>query len=120
MVNERLVGNSSTVFKTLGLIIAGYTTPWLIKLALLYLGVDLSGQETEIMQFLGVIIGIILSYIDAKFSNTFFSKETGMTLEDYVQYGIDNFNLKPVKDDANKVDRVIIEDIDTAIEYDKL
>ena len=91
--DSNIIGNGSSIFKTLGLIIAGYTTPWLIKILLLYLGIDLTGQETEIMQGLGIIIGIILSYVDMKFTNNFF-KRNEITLEDYINYGIKHFNLQ--------------------------
>jgi hypothetical protein len=104
------VGNGSSVFKTIGLTIAGFTTPWLIKLALQYFGIDLSGQETQIMQSLGVLIGLALSYIDMKFSNTFFKKE--ITLADYEKYGQEKFGVKVVDD--------VIDDVDTAGEYDDL
>ena len=116
MVDEKLVGNGSTIFKTIGLLIAGYTTPWLIKFMLLHFGIDLSGQETELMQGIGLVVAIALSYIDAKFSNTFFNTEKEISLEDYIQYGIDNFNLAPVENNENDM---IIEDIDPAMEYEE-
>ena len=60
MINDtNVIGNSSSIFKTIGLTIAGYTTPWLIKLVLQYLGIDLSGQETQIMQLLGVFCALL-------------------------------------------------------------
>lgn len=90
---SNIIGNGSSIFKTIGLLIAGYTTPWLIKLLLLYFGLDLTGQETEIMQVLGIIIAIALSYIDMKYMNTFF-KRNEITIEDYINYGIKHFNLQ--------------------------
>lgn len=88
--DTNFIGNGSSIFKTIGLTIAGFTTPWLIKLALQYLGLDLTGQETQIMQSLGVIIGLGLSYIDMKYANSYFKKT--ITLEDYVNYGVKHFN----------------------------
>lgn len=85
------IGNGSSIFKTIGLIIAGYTTPWLIKLMLQYLGIDLTGQETQIMQSLGVIIGLGLSYIDMKYANSYFQRN--ITLEDYIEYGEKHFKI---------------------------
>lgn len=126
--NNNYIGNSSSIFKTVGLIIAGYTTPWLIKMLLLYCGVDLSGQQTEIMQTLGVIIGVVLSYIDMKFTNSFFKRN--ITLEDYIAYGEKHFDLSPVAEEevvnkvesSNKdfVDYTKINDYDSASEYEKL
>ena len=94
------IGNGSSIFKTIGLTIAGYTTPWLIKLVLQYLGIDLSGQETQIMQSLGVLIGLALSYIDMKYANSYFKRT--ITLEDYIKYGEKHFNLKQVNDDGEE------------------
>ena len=70
----------------------------LIKLILLYLGLDLSGQETEIMQGLGIIIGLALSYIDMKYTNSFFKKN--ITIEDYIKYGEKHFNLQTVDNEC--------------------
>jgi|GEM_PF-2060828 len=95
MSDTNYIGNGSSIFKTIGLLIAGYTTPWLIKILLLYCGIDLTGQATEIMQGLGVIIGIILSYVDMKYTNNFFKKNQ-ITIEDYITYGIKHFGLQPI------------------------
>lgn len=103
MINDtNVIGNSSSIFKTIGLTIAGFTTPWLIKLALQYLGLDLTGQETQIMQSLGVIIGLGLSYIDMKYANSYFKRN--ITLEDYINYGVKHFNLEPVTDESSDDD----------------
>ncbi|WP_407420690.1 hypothetical protein [Methanobrevibacter sp.] len=95
MSDTNYIGNGSSIFKTIGLLIAGYTTPWLIKMLLLHFGIDLTGQETEIMQGLGLIIGIVLSYIDMKYTNNFFKKNE-ITIEDYIQYGVKHFGLQKV------------------------
>lgn len=92
MSDTNYIGNGSSIFKTIGLIIAGYTTPWLIKILLLHFGLDLTGQETEIMQGLGLIIGVILSYVDMKYTNSYFKRN--VTIEDYINYGIKHFNLQ--------------------------
>ena len=93
MSDSNIIGNGSSIFKTIGLIVAGYTTPWLIKIVAMYLGVDLSSQETEIMQGLGIIIGLALSYLDMKYTNNFFHRNE-MTITEYIQYGKDHFNLQ--------------------------
>ena len=97
--DTNFIGNGSSIFKTIGLTIAGFTTPWLIKLALQYLGLDLTGQETQIMQSLGVIIGLGLSYIDMKYTNSYFKRN--ITLQDYINYGEKHFFLTKVDDDCD-------------------
>ena len=109
-----IIGNGSSIFKVIGLTIAGYSTPLLIKWCLLYGGVDLSGQETEIMQWIGIIVAWILSYIDMKFANSFFKKN--ITLEDYVNYGVENFGLEPVENKTD--DGEVVTDYDLAGEYE--
>lgn len=100
MNDTNYIGNGSSIFKTIGLIIAGYTTPWLIKILLLHFGLDLTGQETEIMQGLGLIIGVILSYVDMKYTNNYF-KRNEITLEKYIEYGIKHFNLQIEEEEIN-------------------
>ena len=92
--NNNIIGNGSSIFKVIGLLIAGYTTPWIIKIVLLYFGIDLSGQETEIMQGFGLIIASALSYVDMKYANSFFKKN--ITLEDFIAYGEKHFNMQTI------------------------
>lgn len=103
MSDTNYIGNGSSIFKTIGLLIAGYTTPWLIKILLLHFGIDLTGQETEIMQGLGLIIGIVLSYVDMKYTNSYF-KRNEITIEDYINYGVKHFGLQtmPVECDCEE------------------
>ena len=86
--NSNILGNGSSIFKTIGLMIAGY----LIPLAVSH-GVNFHGQETQIIQLLGIIIGLGLSYIDMKYTNSYFKKN--ITLEEYIQYGMENFDMRP-------------------------
>ena len=95
--DTNFIGNSSSIFKTIGLMIAGY----LIPLAVAH-GVNFYGQETQIIQVLGVIIGLGLSYIDMKYTNSYFKKN--ITLEDYINYGVKHFNLEPVNDESSDDD----------------
>ena len=92
--DTNFIGNSSSIFKTIGLMIAGY----LIPLASAH-GVNFYGQETQIIQSLGVIIGLGLSYIDMKYTNSYFKRN--ITLEDYIQYGEKHFNLTQINDECN-------------------
>ncbi|MBO6275717.1 MAG: hypothetical protein J6M91_09340 [Methanobrevibacter sp.] len=92
--DTNVIGNSSSIFKTIGLMIAGY----LIPLAVAH-GVNFHGQETQIIQALGVIIGLGLSYIDMKYANSYFKRT--ITLEDYIQYGEKHFNLTQINEECN-------------------
>ena len=86
MSEDNLLGNSSSIFKTIGLMIAGYLIPLAVAN-----GVNFHGQETQITQCLGVIIGLGLSYIDMKYANSYFKKN--ITLQDYINYGEKHFGL---------------------------
>ncbi|WP_295612109.1 hypothetical protein [uncultured Methanobrevibacter sp.] len=88
MSDTNFIGNGSSIFKTIGLIIAGYLIPLAVAQ-----GVNFHGQETQITQLFGIIIAIALSYIDMKYMNTFF-KRNEITIEDYINYGIKHFNLQ--------------------------
>ena len=92
--DTNFIGNGSSIFKTIGLMIAGY----LIPLAIAH-GVNFYGQETQIIQSLGVIIGLVLSYIDMKYANSYFKKT--ITLEDYINYGEKHFSLTQVDDEPS-------------------
>ena len=85
-----LIGNGSSIFKTIGLTFAGYIIALLISH-----GVNFYGYESQIIQVLGVIIGLGISYIDMKYQNSFF-KQNETTLEDWLAYGEKHFNLQPI------------------------
>ena len=97
MINDTNIGNSSSIFKTIGLTLAGYLIPLAVAN-----GVNFYGQETQIIQVLGVIIGLWLSYIDMKYANSYFKKT--ITLEDYINYGVKHFNLELVNDESSDDD----------------
>lgn len=66
MTNTNYIGNSTTIGKFILISFAG----WIISLAAahnLNLGVD----AATLAQILGIILGVIYSYIDAKYPNTF-------------------------------------------------
>lgn len=92
--DSNIIGNGSSIFKTLGLMFAGYIISILVAQ-----GVNLHGQETQIIQILGTILGLGLSYIDMKYTNSFFKRN--ITLEDYIQYGVEHFNMTPTSDECN-------------------
>ena len=90
MSNE-IIGNTTSIMKTIGLIIAGY----LISLLTSH-GLNLNGQETQITEATGVIIGSLLSYLDMKYTNTLFKKT--ITIDDYINYGLKNFDMTVIND----------------------
>ncbi|MBE6505624.1 MAG: hypothetical protein E7Z73_07800 [Methanobrevibacter millerae] len=87
--DSNIIGNGSSVFKVIGLLIAGYIVPIVVAQ-----GINLNGQETQITQILGIIIATALSYIDMKYANSFFKRN--ITLEDYIRYGEKNFGLQTI------------------------
>lgn len=87
---SNIIGNGSSVFKTMGLMIAGYLIPLAVAQ-----GVNFHGQETQITQLLGIIIGLCLAYIDMKYANNFF-KRNQITIEDYINYGEKHFGLQKI------------------------
>ena len=87
---SNIIGNGSSVFKTMGLMIAGYLIPLAVAQ-----GVNFHGQETQITQLLGIIIGLCLAYIDMKYANSFF-KRNQITIEDYINYGEKHFGLQKI------------------------
>lgn len=86
---SNIIGNGSSIIKTLSLMIAGYFISILISN-----GINLNGQETQITELLGIIIALAFSYIDMKYTNNFFKKT--ITLEDYIQYGEKHFGLQQI------------------------
>lgn len=109
--NYNIIGNGSSIFKVIGLLIAGYIVPIVVAQ-----GVNLNGQETQITQLLGIIIAAALSYIDMKYANSFFKKN--ITLEDYISYGEKHFGMQTVsyglEEDMNPVEYELNSDEDGA------
>ena len=66
MTNNNIIGNGSTIIKTLSLTIAGY-----ILAGLAAQGYDLGIDVNILASLIGAIIGLAISYIDAKYPNTF-------------------------------------------------
>ena len=64
--NNNIIGNGSTIIKTLSLTIAGY-----ILAGLAAKGYDLGIDINILASLIGAIIGLGISYIDAKYPNTF-------------------------------------------------
>ena len=89
--NNNIIGNTSSIFKTIGLLIAGY----LLSICIAK-GVNFNGQETQITQILGILIASALSYIDMKYANSFFKKT--ITIDDYINYGIKHFDMTVIED----------------------
>lgn len=101
--NNNIIGNGSSIFKVIGLLIAGYIVPIVVAQ-----GVNLNGQETQITQLLGIIIATGLSYIDMKYANSFFKRN--ITIEDYIAYGEKHFGMQTVSCEE-------LEDMDPSANY---
>ena len=65
-MDNNIIGNGSTIIKTLSLTIAGY-----ILAGLAAQGYDLGIDVNILASLIGAIIGLIISYVDAKYPNTF-------------------------------------------------
>ena len=63
---DNTIGNVSTIIKILSMTIAG----WIIS-ALAAQGYNLGVDAVTLASVIGAIIGLILSYIDAKYPNSF-------------------------------------------------
>ena len=103
--NSNILGNGSSIFKTVGLLIAGYIIPIFVSN-----GVNLNGQETQITQLLGLIIASALSYVDMKYANSFFKRN--ITIDEYIAYGEKHFGMQTVTEE------IPIPGIDPVSEYD--
>ena len=79
--NNNIIGNGSTIIKTLSLTIAGY-----ILAGLAAQGYDLGIDVNILASLIGAIIGLIISYVDAKYPNTFkFLDNTPITPDNIVE-----------------------------------
>ena len=65
-MQDNLIGNTSTIVKTLSLTLAGY-----ILAGLAAQGYDLGIDVNILASLIGAVIGFAISYIDAKYPNSF-------------------------------------------------
>ena len=68
-MNEKYVGNITTIVKTVSMIFAG----WIIG-ALAAYGLDLHLTQIELTSIISAILFSIIAYLDAKYPNTFIDK----------------------------------------------
>ena len=66
MDDKNYIGNISTIIKFISMTIAG----WLIA-ELVAHGINLPIDEVTLSQYIGMVIGFIIAYIDAKHPNSF-------------------------------------------------
>lgn len=64
------VGNISTVIKVFGLMFAG----WIMSISVAH-GLDLGVSTTDLAEAIGVLIGLGLSYVDAKYPNSLIAND---------------------------------------------
>ena len=65
-MNDELIGNVTTVIKTLCMMFAGYCLGYFISI-----GLNLPISQEQLSEILFTIICFIAAYIDAKFPNAF-------------------------------------------------
>ena len=79
MTNKNIIGNGSTIIKTLSLTLAGY-----ILAGLAAQGYDLGIDINILASLIGAIIGLCISYIDAKYPNSFDWLGNGSELDENI------------------------------------
>ena len=60
------IGNTSTIIKFISSTIAGYSVAYFVSK-----GINLPIDSATLAEWIGIIIGLIIAYIDAKYPNTF-------------------------------------------------
>lgn len=66
MNNNELLGNLTTIIKTLSMMIAGYAIGYAVSI-----GLNLPISEEQLSEIIMTVIFFLLSYLDAKYPNTF-------------------------------------------------
>ena len=71
MTNQdtNILGNTSTIIKTVCMWISGYAIGYFISI-----GLNLPVNQEELAELIFIIITTLLAYIDAKYHNTYFNK----------------------------------------------
>ena len=65
-MSQNIIGNASTILKTICVMFAGYALGYFISI-----GLNLPISQEQLGEILFVIIGFIIAYIDARYPNTF-------------------------------------------------
>ena len=65
-MNNELIGNVTTIIKTISMMLAGYLLAFCISQ-----GLNLPITEAQLSEIIGTIIFFSLAYFDAKFPNAF-------------------------------------------------
>ena len=124
MEKHIIIGNISTIIKIISLAAAGFIFGLISAF-----GLKLPFNEYELSGVIGLIIGLIFSYIDAKYPNTFFNK----TDENVIEINIDGLTTTQVTAINNFIENAIqtninhseyegsmdITDLDPASEYEQ-
>ena len=65
-MNEELIGNLTTIIKTISVMFAGYALAYFVSI-----GLNLPITQEQLSEVIMTIIFFLIAYIDAKYPNTF-------------------------------------------------
>lgn len=65
-MNEELIGNLTTIIKTISVMFAGYALAYFVSI-----GLNLPITQEQLSEIIMTVIFFLIAYIDAKYPNTF-------------------------------------------------
>ena len=65
-MNEELIGNLTTIIKTISVMFAGYALAYFVSI-----GLNLPITQEQLSEVIMIVIFFLIAYIDAKHPNTF-------------------------------------------------
>lgn len=65
-MNEELIGNLTTIIKTISVMFAGYALAYFVSI-----GLNLPITQEQLSEVIMAVIFFLIAYIDAKYPNTF-------------------------------------------------
>ena len=65
-MNEELIGNLTTIIKTISVMFAGYALAYFVSI-----GLNLPITQEQLSEVIMTVIFFLIAYIDAKYPNTF-------------------------------------------------
>ena len=65
-MNEELIGNLTTIIKTISVMFAGYALAYFVSI-----GLNLPITQEQLSEVIMTIIFFLIAYVDAKYPNTF-------------------------------------------------
>ena len=65
-MNEELIGNLTTIIKTISVMFAGYALAYFVSI-----GLNLPITQEQLSEIIMTVIFFLIAYLDAKYPNTF-------------------------------------------------